>query len=377
MDDLTALLADLVRIDSTNPDLVAGGAGEGEIAGFIAGWAGRHGLEAHRVEPVPGRPSVVVVARGSGGGRALMLSGHIDTVGVAGMAEPFSARVGDGRLFGRGAYDMKGGVAACLWAAAGARGRGLRGDVIVTCVADEEVASLGMQAVLGAWRADAAVVTEPTGLDVCVAHKGFVWLEVTVRGRAAHGSRPDLGVDAIARAGRVLTGLGDLDARLRSGPAHPLLGTGSVHASLIRGGQEMSSYPESCVIGIERRTVPGETAEQVRAEVRGLLDEAGRRDPQFRAEHRVTLVRDPFEVLQEAGIVTLVRRQAERETGEARRVYGDTPWMDAAFIGAAGIPTVVFGPGGGGAHATEEWADLGSVRRCADVLLAVATEFCA
>lgn len=377
MDELTTLLADLVRIDSVNPDLVTGGAGERGVARFITGWAERHRLEAHPVEPVPGRPSVVVVARGSGGGRSLMLNGHIDTVGVAGMAEPFGARVEDGRLYGRGAYDMKGGVAACLWAAARARGRGLRGDVIVTCVADEEVASLGTQAVLREWRADAAVVTEPTGLDVCVAHKGFVWLEVTVHGRAAHGSRPDLGLDAIARAGRVLTGVGDLDARLRAGPAHPLLGTGSVHVSLIRGGQEMSSYPDTCVIGIERRTVPGETAEQVEAEVRGLLGEAGRRDPAFRAEGRVTLVRDPFEVPQEAGIVALVRRRAARETGAEPRVYGDTPWMDAAFLGAAGIPTVVFGPGGGGAHATEEWADLGSVRRCAEVLLAVASEFCA
>jgi acetylornithine deacetylase/succinyl-diaminopimelate desuccinylase-like protein len=193
----------------------------------------------------------VVVARGSGGGTSLLLNGHIDTVGVSGMADPFGARIEGGKLYGRGAYDMKGGVAASLWAAARAKERGLRGDVIVTCVADEEVASLGTQAVLETWRADAAIVTEPTALDLCVAHKGFVWWEVEVQGRAAHGSRPDLGIDAIAKAGSILSDIQALDLRLRASAGHPLLGSGSVHVSLIRGGQEMSSYPESCAIGIE------------------------------------------------------------------------------------------------------------------------------
>jgi len=375
--DIVPLLADLVRIDSTNPDLVSGAAGEGAIARFIVAWADQQGLDVHVVEPAPGRPSVVVVARGTGGGRSLMLNGHIDTVGVAGMKEPFSGRVEAGKLYGRGAYDMKGGVAACLWAAARAKGRRLRGDVVVTCVADEEVASLGIQAVLGAWRTDAAIVTEPTGLDVCVAHKGFVWLDVEVHGRAAHGSRPDLGVDAIAKAGHVLTAVDELDRALRAGAGRPLLGTGSVHVSLINGGQEMSSYPERCVIGIERRTVPGETVARVEAELQAILDAAAHRDPAFRAERRTTLARDPFAAPEGAPIVALVQHHAAGVTGKERRVYGDTGWMDAAFIAAAGIPTVVFGPGGAGAHASEEWADVESVRHCTDVLLAVAAEFCA
>jgi acetylornithine deacetylase len=335
-----------------------------------------HGLEAHLVEPVSGRPSVVVVARGSGGGKSLMLNGHIDTVGVAGMADPFSARIEGNRLYGRGAYDMKGAVTACLWTAAQAKTHGLRGDVLVTCVADEEVSSLGTRTVLDAWHADAAIVTEPTALDVCVAHKGFVWLEVEVHGRAAHGSRPNLGVDAIAKAGTILTGVQDLDRRLRAEAGHPLLGTGSVHVSLIRGGQEMSSYPELCFIGIERRTVPGETVAQVEAEMQAILA-AGQDDPDFHAECRTTLVREPFEVAEDAPLVTLVRRQAARATGTERRIYGDTPWMDAALIAAKGIPTVVFGPDGAGAHAVEEWADLESVQTCAEILLAVASEFCA
>jgi acetylornithine deacetylase len=377
MSELTQLLAELVRINSTNPDLVADGAGERDIARHIAAWADRHGLESHLVEPVAGRPSVVVVARGTGGGSTLLLNGHIDTVGVSGMADPFGARIEGGKLYGRGAYDMKGGVAASLWAAARAKERGLRGDVIVTCVADEEVASLGIQAVLETWRADAAIVTEPTALDLCVAHKGFVWWEVEVQGRAAHGSRPDLGIDAIAKAGQILSDIQALDRRLRAGAGHPLLGSGSVHVSLIRGGQEMSSYPESCAIGIERRTIPGESVAQVEAELRAILDAAGQRDPAFRATSRTTLVRDPFEAPPDAEIVALVRRHATNVTGEERRSYGDTPWMDAAFLSAANIPTIVFGPSGAGAHAVEEWVDLESVQRCADVLLAVAAEFCA
>ena len=375
--ELTRLLAGLVQINSTNPDLVADGAGEHEIARHIAAWADLHGLEAHLVEPVARRPSVVVVARGSGGGSSLLLNGHIDTVGVSGMADPFGARIEDGRLYGRGAYDMKGGVAASLWVAAQAKERGLRGDVIVTCVADEEVASLGTQVVLETWRADAAIVTEPTALDLCVAHKGFLWWEVEVQGRAAHGSRPDLGIDAIAKAGQVLSDIEALDRRLQSGAGHPLLGSGSVHISLIRGGQEMSSYPESCAIGVERRTIPGEPAAQVEAELQAILDAAGQRDPAFRATSRTTLVRDPFEASPDAEIVALVRRHAANVTGEERRLYGDTPWMDAAFLSAANIPTIVFGPSGAGAHAVEEWVDLESVQQCADVLLAVATEFCA
>jgi acetylornithine deacetylase len=375
--ELTQLLAELVRINSTNPDLMVDGAGEREIARYIAAWADLHGLEAHLVEPVVGRPSVVIVARGTGGGASLLLNGHIDTVGVSGMADPFGARIEDGKLYGRGAYDMKGGVAASLWAAAQAKERSLRGDVIVTCVADEEVASFGTQAVLENWRADAAIVTEPTSLDLCVAHKGFLWWEVEVQGRAAHGSRPDLGIDAIAKAGRVLIDIQALDRRLRAGAGHPLLGSGSVHVSLIRGGQEMSSYPESCAIGIERRTIPGESVAQVEAELRAILDAAGQRDPTFRATSRTTLVRDPFEAPPDAEIMALVRRHAANVMGEERRLYGDTPWMDAALLNAANIPTIVFGPSGAGAHAVEEWADLESVQRCADTLLAVATEFCA
>ena len=215
-----------------------------------------------------------------------MLNAHTDTVGVAGMTDPFVPRLEGGRLYGRGAYDMKGSLAACMLATAEAGRRGLRGDVILTAVSDEEFASVGTEAIAASVRADAAIVTEPTEMQVVVAHRGFVDLEVETIGRAAHGSRPHLGIDAIAKMGRVLVGIEELDRRLRANPTHPFLGSGSIHASLIEGGQEFSSYPARCVLQGERRTIPGETAELAEQELREIVERAGAGDPDFSAEVR-------------------------------------------------------------------------------------------
>jgi acetylornithine deacetylase len=362
---LSELAAELVRIDSVNPELVPGGAGEEEIARFAAGWLGDAGLDVETEELAPGRFNVVGIARGKGGGRTLLLNAHMDTVGVAGMEGPLEPREEDGRLYGRGAYDMKASLAAIMLAGAEAAKRGLRGDVIVTAVADEEVASIGSEAAAARYRADAAIVAEPTEERLAVAHKGFVWLEVETRGRAAHGSRPDLGVDAIARMGRVLTGLDPLGQALLENPSHPLLGSGSVHASLIEGGQELSSYPDRCVLSLERRTVPGETPELVERQVGELVGDG-------EGEVRTTFVRPPFEVGADESIVELVGRHAGNP-----ELVGVPFWADSALFAGAGVPTVLFGPAGEGAHAVIEWVDLASAERCADVYLRVALEFCA
>ena len=376
LEGLAELTAALVAIDSVNPALVPGGAGETEIAAFVAGWARDAGLEADVLAETPGRPSVVVRARGRGGGRTLLLCGHIDTVGVEGMAEPHTPRAAGDRLHGRGAYDMKAGVAAALVACREAASRGLAGDVVVGAVADEEHASLGVQEVLRSVQADGAVVTEPTELEVVVAHKGFVWCEVEITGRAAHGSRPHLGVDAIVKAGPVLTALGELDEALAE-RAHPLLGRGSVHASLIEGGAELSSYPARCVVGLERRTLPGDTGAGVEAELRALLDGCRAGDPQLEAEQRTLLVREPFEVAADAEIVNMVRDAATGVLGAPPAIGGASYWADAAFIAAAGIPTVMFGPGGEGAHAVEEWVSLSGTEAVARTLVETASRFCA
>ncbi len=377
MSEITNLLQQLVAINSINPDLVADGAGEGEIARFVANWLTRAGLEVEIDEPRPGRPNVIGIARGTGGGRSLMLNAHMDTVGVAGMERPHQASIVGNRLYGRGAYDMKAGLAAIMYAAANARKLNLPGDVIVTAVSDEEYASIGTSSVVKRWRADAAVVTEPTELDIYVAHKGFIWLEVETIGTAAHGSRPDLGVDVIVKMGKVLAGLEELDRFLRAHPSHRLLKSGSVHASLITGGQELSSYPDHCKLNIERRTIPGESQESVEAEIRGLFDHIAMTDPDFKAAVRTTLVRDAFEVPEDELIVQVVRRQATALLGREPAIGSGSAWMDAALLSAAGIPTVILGPGGEGAHAVVEWADLDQLERCSEILLKVIEEFCA
>jgi acetylornithine deacetylase len=361
---LAELLADLVRIDSINPDLIAGAAGEEEIARVLAAWLEQAGLEVEVEEVAPGRFNTVGVARGSGGGRTLLLNAHTDTVGVAGMEAPFEPVIENGRLHGRGSYDMKAGLAAIMLAGAEAAQARLRGDVVVTAVCDEEVASIGTARVAERYRADAAIVSEPTEMRLAVAHKGFVGFEIETNGRAAHGSRPDLGVDAIAHMGHVLVGVEALDRRLRASPTHPLLGSGSLHASVIEGGQEFSSYPERCLLKGERRTIPGETDARVEDELEELLGD-------IKGEIRVVVSRQPFETPEDAEIAQLVDRLAD-----GPEIVGVPFWADSALLSAAGIPTVVFGPAGEGAHAVEEWVDLVSAERCAEIYGAVARELC-
>ena len=376
-EDLTALTAELVAIDSTNPDLVPGGAGEAEIARFVADWLKSAGLDTELHELNPGRANVIAVVRGSGGGRTLMLNAHMDVVGAGGMAEPWTPRIDGTRLYGRGAFDMKASLAAIMLAGRESTRLGLRGDVIVTAVADEEFASIGVQDVFRQTGADAAIVTEPTGLDLCVAHKGFVWLEVETHGVASHGSLPEAGVDAIAKMGPVLSGLAALDGELRSRSGHPLLGPSSIHASLIQGGQELSTYPAHCLLSIERRTIPGETTAEVEGQIAVILDGAAAADPAFQAEQRTLLVRDPFSVNLDQPIVELARRQLARVIDREPEIVGAGGWMDSAFLAAAGIPTVILGPDGEGAHADVEWVDLVSATRTADALLGMIQEFCA
>jgi len=295
---LTELAAALVEIDSVNPALVPGGAGERRIATFVADWCTTHGLDVEILGDE--RPSVVSTRRGSGGGRSLLLNGHLDAVGVVGMDAPFAPRVEDGRLYGRGAYDMKGALAAVMLAASDLSG--LRGDVIVTLVADEELGSIGTEAVVERIRADAAIVVEPTDLRVAIAHRGFVGFELETAGVAAHGSPPDLGVDAIAKMGPILVALAELDERLQAGARHPLVGPASAHASLIEGGQELSSFPARCVLMGERRTIPGETVDDVEAELRAIAGDAA---------VRVIASRDPLDAPPDHPFVKLVGRAAQ------------------------------------------------------------------
>ncbi|MEZ5923445.1 MAG: M20/M25/M40 family metallo-hydrolase [Hyphomicrobiaceae bacterium] len=377
MTEVIDLLRDLVRINSVNPDLVPEAAGETAIADFCADWLGRRGFEVVRHETTPGRPSIVGIARGSGGGPTLMLNGHTDTVTIAGYdGDALDARIEHERVWGRGSGDMKAGVAAMMIAAHRAATEGLCGDILVACVADEENGSLGSEEVAAHYRPDAVIVTEPTDLELIVTHKGFVWFDITVEGRAAHGSRPEEGIDAIAKAGRFLLALDEHAQRLLEGERYPRLGTGSVHASIIRGGEEMSSYPAACTIRIERRTIPGETPETVRDQLVALIAQCRAADPLFRATLTQGLARDPLVDPGPSEIVRLVEATAEARLGRKPRCVGTAGWTDSALFNARGIPSILFGHTGGGFHASSEWADIASVEALADILTETAVRFC-
>jgi acetylornithine deacetylase len=307
-----------------------------------------------------------------------MLNAHADTVDVVGMDAPFSGEISEGRLYGRGAFDMKGGLAAMMGAlkALADAGRPHGGEILLAAVADEEHASLGTEDLVTRYRPDAAVVTEPTALDICLAHKGFAWFEVTTKGRAAHGSRFDLGIDANLRMGRVLAELDALEHSLRARPPHPLLGPPSLHAATIAGGSGLSTYAASCRLQIERRTIPGESRAAVTDEIRTLLRRQVERDPSFEADLEVLLVREPFEVAEGAAIVRALTEASATVLGRRPAYVGQTPWMDAALLAAAGVETVVMGAAGAGAHAKVEWVDLASVHQLAQCLAEAAVRYC-
>jgi acetylornithine deacetylase len=353
--ELAELTAALVRIESVNPSLDPAGSGEAPAACVVAEWAESHGLRVE-IDDLGSSRANVLVHGGRGSGRGVMLLGHLDTVGGAAMTDPFSGEVRDGCVHGRGAYDMKGAVAAALVAARDLDRDGFDGSVVVACAADEEYASLGAERLVAhGVRPDHVIVCEPTDERLAVAHRGFAGFEVDVRGRAAHGSRPDLGVDAIAATGVVLTRLDELSRELLAHDPHPLLGTPSVHASLINGGQEFSSYPERCLLQGERRTLPGETDGLIAAEVAALA--AGVDASTRLVFSRPPLATDPTEAVAQA---------VARAAGTASFI-GIPYWTDGALFGAAGVPTVIFGPRGAGAHAGEEWVELDSLVRCTAV----------
>ncbi len=372
-------LADLIRINSVNPTLVPGGVGEREISEYVANLLDGLGLIVKKLEPEPGRISVLGTLPGTGGGRSLMLNAHYDTVGVEGMHDPFSAAVREGKIFGRGSFDMKGSLAAQIAAVKALRDSGIhpRGDVVIAAVADEEYGSLGTMSVIEAVNTDAAIVTEPTAVQICLAHKGYLWIEVETKGRAAHGSRFEQGLDANMRMGRFLAALDKLEQDLRARRPHPLVGPPSLHAAMLHGGDGLSTYAASCKLQIERRTVPGETERQAVGEIQAIVDSLRAADATFHAEVRPFFVRDPFEVFRDAAIVKTLARASTAVLGREPNYMGDTPWMDAALLQAAGIETVVMGPAGGGAHAAVEWVEMESVAQMAAILARTAIEYCA
>lgn len=376
---LTKTTQELVQINSTNPLLSPHGKGEGEISAYIADALTTLGLDVKRSEIAPGRFNVIGRLKGKGEGRSLLLNAHMDTVGVDGMTiDPFGGELRDGRVYGRGAQDMKGSLAAMLAAAKSLVDASLplQGDLLITAVADEEHSSLGSEALVKEIRADAAIVTEPTDMHLCRAHRGFIWYEVETIGRAAHGSRYAEGIDANMRMGRFLAELDKLEQALLKRKGHELTGPPSLHAAQLQGGTEISSYADHCLLRIERRTAPGESVEDATAELQEIVDRLALNDPSFRANLKSAFWRKPFEVAREAEIVQVLDQSMEERLGHHPEHTGQTFWTDAALFAGAGMETVLLGPKGYGLHSAEEWVDVKSLVDLAHILTETAIRYC-
>jgi len=371
-------LQQLIRINSVNPMLDPKAPGEEEIGSYIAQILEDMGLKPEVDTLKPGRVNVTAVIKGSGGGRSLMINGHMDTVGVSNMKEPFSGKISGGRIFGRGSMDMKGGLAGALGAAKALIENKiqLKGDLILAFVADEEYGSIGTEHLIKKYQTDAAIVTEPTGLDICPAHKGFGLFEFITKGRAAHGSQPEKGIDANTHMGRIMTELDRLSQKMKSTPPHPLLGLPSLHIPVIKGGQEPFTYADKCRMKLERRTLPGETKEEILSDLKAILKRLSRRSDSFEAEVKTVLWRDPYEIDRNNRIVTTLFGSIKEITGRDPSYIGHPWWEDSGLLAKAGMDTVIIGPKGSGLHSKEEWADIQSIIDLAGILYQTALNFC-
>ena len=365
------LLEGLVGIPSANPTLVPDQPdGEAAVAEFARDWLEAAGVEAWLEEVTPGRPNVVARV-GAESGPTLVLCGHIDTVAGSGMEiPPFEPTVDGSRLYGRGAYDMKCGVAAAMSAVAALCRESAPPSCLLALVVDEEYASLGASHFVANHTADACILTEPTEGALVTAHKGFVWAELSTQGVAAHGSRWDEGVSAIARMAPIISELERHDREELRARLHPLVGPASLHASMIEGGSGISTYASECRLKVERRTLPGEAVDDVLAEIIAVAARSGQP-----VKVEAILDRPPMQCDSDAPVVRIVRQVISELKGASPAEEGVEYWTDAALFSAAGIPAINYGPSGDGAHAAVEWVDIDSVVDCARVLAESARRF--
>jgi len=377
--NLLEVLREMIKINSVNPSFTKDGNGEWKITQYIGEYLSEIGLKVKFQEIKQNRANVIGILKGKGNGRSLMLNGHTDTVGINGMdIKPLNPKYEDGKVYGRGSLDMKGGLAAMIIAAetiVNSRFK-LKGDIILACVADEEYRSIGTETLVKEYSADAAIVCEPTGLEIGIAHKGFAWTIVEVFGKAAHGSRPGEGVDAITKAGKVLCKVDALGNEILIQKKHPLLGSPSIHVSTINGGTELSIYPDYCKILLERRTIPGESYETVVAEMENVIHKISKKDKEFKANFEVFFNRSPLEISKNELIVKSLEKAYVSVFKKDPKYTGLSFWTDSAILKEAGIPTVIFGPSGEGLHASIEYVDFNSVITTTKILIKTIIDFC-
>ncbi len=373
------LLKHLIRIPSVNPE-VEGGQGEQAVAEFIADWfrrTGRFHVSEQKVSK--GRFNVVALLAGRGDGRSLMLNGHMDTVGTSNMTvNPFHPFVEHGRIHGRGSCDMKGPIAAMMSAmlALAKSKRKLKGDVLFTAVVDEEAMSLGTSALIKAFRADAAIVGEPTRMDIAIAHKGYAWFEIETAGRRAHGSMPEKGIDAIEKMAKIISQL-DSIRRQHKMKKHPLVGSPKIHTSTITGGSDWSTVPAKCVLRLERRLIPGERPREALRELRDTIAQCVMHDNTLRAKVSLIHHADSMEVSAHAPHIFVLHKNARQLCGRGE-IIGVPYWTDASIlVNQAGIPSCLFGPGDiKVAHAQDEYIEADDVLTAAQIYAETALDYC-
>jgi acetylornithine deacetylase/succinyl-diaminopimelate desuccinylase-like protein len=363
------LLRELIALPSANPAFLPAAdprGGEQRVADFLAATAARSGLEVELEEVLPGRPNLL--ARLTPGGkvrRRILLAPHLDTVGgdSPGIFRPRESR---GRLHGRGACDTKGSVAAMLTAVielAKSPRRPAQTEIVFGGLVDEENGQRGSRALVAkGFTADLAIVGEPTGLQVVTAHKGDLWLQLETRGKAAHGSRPELGRNAVHEMARIVDLFETTYASTLRKRRHPLLGSPTVSVGTIAGGSQPNIVPDRCHISIDRRTLPGETESGVRREIKALL-----RQHHLCAD-LLNIRTAPCPAMETNLKLPLVK--AFLRTAGQERPMGVYYFCDAAVLAGGGIPSVVFGPGDiAQAHTEDEWISLRQLDEATRLLL--------
>ena len=377
---LTEVLSEIVAIDARNPWLIPGAPGETEIAAWFAARVEALGIPVE-LEPIsPGRPNGIA-RLGSGEPPVLCLNAHLDTVGDAGWPDRcYSAALTGDRLVGLGAADDKGHCAALLVALEQLLERkiALRGTLLLAWVADEEAESQGTSELIVRHPMDACIVAEPLGLGrALVSHQGFGWLDVTVAGRAAHGSAPEKGIDAIARLAELTRRLDAHAERTFRAHPHPLNGVTVYHASTVRGGTDYATYPADATLGIEIGTQPGETIEDRVAEIEAIVTGMRVEFPDLEARVDVRLHRPPFEANGHERLWDALDGASRDLLGRSPEPVGENAWMDTGLLGAAGIPSLSIGAAGENFHAPDESVDMAELASVTELLIATVERYLA
>jgi acetylornithine deacetylase len=380
-DEVVTLVSELVRIDSSNSWLTPGAPGEAEVVEYIARWLKPYRLDLHLEEVSPGHSNIIAILRGTSGGRSLCLNSHLDTVGYAGWRNRALLPLVEGdRIIGLGSADDKGHCAAGMLAlkSLAESGQKLRGDVWLALTADEEGTSSGTFHFVEHHKPDAVMVLEAQGLgSATVTHQGFGWLDIVVEGKAAHGSVPEIGIDAVAHMAEVIVRLHRLDTGTFAKTAHPLNGKTVFHTGTIRGGTDYASYPAECILGIEIGTQPGETIDERVHDIEAIFEEVKSIYPNFRGHVDVKLSREPFEAAGHEALWDILSSEEEKVIGRPIVAVGENSWGDSGIFQAAGIPTLMLGASGGNLHAPEEWVSIEELLQLSRIVEGTARGFCA